>query len=281
MIYRDQIKVPFDDPPVFWRNTAVVESKKAVAQTSWLYRMLFPARRIHLLPREDGTVAELYFSQGMNYLDPANWRDPHVTYWLTQERRSNWKPKTEVAVWQNLANLIDTEHQCTPQVLSNYKSSDSEAMVVLQLYGVATNQASYLQSEKCAPRLPLGIVGNDVAEGFVQSFIDTAKLLATTVYRALKHKRDPGGVPQARVRWFYAASEQSLFQVLDLLCDSRADPMKLLQETEDKLLAPSRRLYQRGAQQLAAAWQSHVGDGRSPTKGVEQSQKNHQKEVEP
>ena len=237
MVYRDQIKVPFDDPPVFWRNTAVVESKKAVAQTSWLYGMLFPARRIHLLPREDGTVAELYFSQGMNYLDPANWRDPHVTYWLTQERRSNWKPKTEVAVWQNLANLIDTEHQCTPQVLSNYKSSDSEAMVVLQLYGVATNQASYLQSEKCALRLPLGIVGNDVAEGFVQSFIDTAKLLATTVYRALKHKEIPEVCRKQGVQRFYAASEQSLFQGLDLLCDSRADPMKLLQETEDKLLA--------------------------------------------
>lgn len=39
------------------------------------------------------------------------------------------------------------------------------------------------------------------------------------------------------VQRFYAASEQSLFQGLDLLCDSRADPMKLLQETEDKLLA--------------------------------------------
>lgn len=61
MVYRDQIKVPFDDPPVFWRNTAVVESKKAVAQTSWLYGMLFPARRIHLLPREDGTDGRTLF----------------------------------------------------------------------------------------------------------------------------------------------------------------------------------------------------------------------------
>ena len=182
-------------------------------------------------------MAELYFSQGMNYLDPANWRDPHVTYWLTQERRSNWKPKTEVAVWQNLANLIDTVHQCTPQVLSNYKSLDSEEMVVLQLYGVATNQANYLQSEKCALRLPLGIVGNDVAEGFVQSFIGTAKLLATTVYRALKHKEIPEVCRKQGVQRFYAASEQYLFQVLDLLCDGRVDPIKLLQETEDKLLA--------------------------------------------
>ena len=236
MICQDQINVPFDAPPVFWRNTEIVESKKQVAQTSWLYGMLFPARRIHLLPQEDGTVAELYFSQGMNYIDPANWRDPHVAYWVSKEKRSNWKPKAEIAVWQNLINIIDTERRCAPQVLSNYRQLGRGDVAVLWLYGVATHQASYLQTMKCTLRLPLGIVGNSTAEEFVQSFIDTANLLAQMVQRTLKSPEIPTVSCKQGVQRFYAFSEQSLFQVLDRLCDREVNWKELLQEMEDTLL---------------------------------------------
>ena len=39
-----------------------------------------------------GTVTEVYLSQGMNYVDPANWQDPHVVYIVNDKGKFNWKP---------------------------------------------------------------------------------------------------------------------------------------------------------------------------------------------
>ena len=68
----------FDSSPAFWRCTDTVEPKRKVGKTSWLYGMLFPARRVLLIPRPQG-VKEVYYSQGMNFCESSNWTDPHVT----------------------------------------------------------------------------------------------------------------------------------------------------------------------------------------------------------
>lgn len=48
MIGTDRINLSLDRPPVLWRNTNEVVPKEKAARTSWLFGMLFPARRIHL-----------------------------------------------------------------------------------------------------------------------------------------------------------------------------------------------------------------------------------------
>ena len=69
----------FDSVPVVLAVQQASRSQKAVAHTSWLYGMLFPARRVLLIPEADG-VREIYYSQGENFCEPGNWTDPHVTY---------------------------------------------------------------------------------------------------------------------------------------------------------------------------------------------------------
>lgn len=140
----NRIDIPFDTPPVLWRNTDPVVPKKEVSKTSWLYGMLFPARRITLLPGE-GAVSELYLSQGLNYIAKESWKDPFVTYRITKNGPAPWRPNQEKAIWRNLNDLVDIQGKKAPYVLRQYFELEKESEEAsICLYGVQTNQASYL-----------------------------------------------------------------------------------------------------------------------------------------
>ena len=250
MVCTDQIRIAFDEPPVIWRNTGTVESKRKVAQTSWLYGMIFPARRIHLVPGEDGTVTEVYLSQGMNYVDPANWQDPHVVYIVNDKGKFNWKPAADFSVWQNLASLINTRHQCAPQTLANYRELHTYGVVRLTMYAVATSQASYLQSARIDLRLPLEVVGDENAEEFITSYTQTAKVLSKTVSSALKYKEIPEVVRRSAVREYYTFVEQNLFELLNRLSVIRDGYSDLLREAEEQLLSELARCTQEKLSEL-------------------------------
>ena len=236
MVSIDETRVKFDDPLVIWRNNEIVVSKKDVAQTSWLYGMLFPARRIHLIPDKDGQVSSIYFSQGMNYMNPSNWLDPHVFYSVNEKGRFNCKPTAEFAIWQNLASLINTKNECAPQVLSNYVRFHTDGIVDMTLYGVATNQASYLQSSRNDLHLPVGIIGSETAEEFIRLYISSAKSLSKSVRMALAHREIPEGSRKEAIADFNSTSENLLFELLEPIC-SGADVRSLLRESEEKLLS--------------------------------------------
>ena len=239
MVPTGQITIKFDEPPVMWRNTAEVEARKQVAQTSWLYGMLFPARRIHLNPEADGTVKTTYFSQGMNYIDPETWPEPHAAYRMDEKGRFNLKPSTTFAIWKNLTCFIDTRKNCTPQTLSNYARIFDEGLANLSLYGVATNQASYLQAAKCDLRLPVSIIGSDEAEKFVIAFTETAKLLADAIGRvekSLMHKGEKDKCRKNAMQRFNDRSGAKLLALLDRLCEPAANLNGLLRETSEELI---------------------------------------------
>ena len=236
MVSIDETRVKFDDPPVIWRNSEIVESKKDVAQTSWLYGMLFPARRIHLIPDEDGRVSSIYLSQGMNYVNPSNWFDPHVIYNVNEKGRFNCKPTTEFAIWQNLASLISTRNECAPQVLSNYVRFHTGGVVDMTLYGVATNQSSYLQSSRSDLHLPVGIIGSETAEEFIRLYVSSAKSISKSVRLALAHREVPENSRREAIADFNSTSENLLFELLETLCGG-ADIRSLLLESEEKLLS--------------------------------------------
>ncbi len=239
MVPIGQVRIKFDDPPVAWRSTAEIEAKKQVAQTSWLYGMLFPARRIHLNPEPDGSVKNIYLSQGMNYIDPETWLDPHAAYRVNDKGRFNLKPSTAFAVWHNLVCFVNTQKSCAPQTLSNYAKIFDEGFANLTLYGVATNQASYLQTAKRDLRLPLGIIGSDEAEKFIIAFTEAAKLLADAIGRVekcLKHKGEKDACRKNAMQRFNDRSGAKLLSLLDQLCEPAADLNELLKATVEELL---------------------------------------------
>lgn len=240
MIPTNQVRIKFDEPPVVWRNTDEVESQKEVPQTSWLYGMLFPARRIHLNPEADGTVKSVYFSQGMNYIDPETWPEPHTAYRVNDKGRSNLKPSGSSAIWQNLVCFVDTAKNCAPQTLGNYARIFDEGLVSLSLYGVVIeNNSKYVQTAKRDLNLPLGIIGSDEAEKFIIAFTEAAKLLADAIGRVekcLKHKGEKDACRKNAMQRFNDRSGAKLLSLLDRLCEPAADLNELLKATVEELL---------------------------------------------
>ena len=102
----DYIGLPMDSPPVLWRRTEPILTKREVGATSWLQGMLFPCRRIRMIPNERGEVSEVYLSQGENYVNKESWRDPYVTYRRNDTSVFPMRPSSERAVWRNFCDII-------------------------------------------------------------------------------------------------------------------------------------------------------------------------------
>lgn len=231
MLGGDRIKLPLDRPPVLWRNPDEVTSKQKVAKTSWLLGMLFPARRIHLIPSEDGhCVASVYFSQGMNYAVTDAWEDPHVTYHITPKGRFNWKPSSDETIWRNLTDLIDTAGKRAPQIVAQYEDLDhSDRFLSLTLYGVETNQASYIKAQRHDLQIPKKIIGNETALRFITGYIAQAERLGRALYKSLNHEEiTEESRLQARQR-YYASCERLLWDQFEAMTAPAFDSESSLQ----------------------------------------------------
>ena len=232
MLDLDHIRIPFDRPPVLWRNTEEVEAKKLVAQTSWLFGMLFPARRVHLIPDDNGsTVFQVYFSQGMNYQVTNAWTDPHVAYRISDKGRFNWKPSEDESIWRNLACLIDLKQ--APQIVSQYTELDQpDGALFLTLYGIQTSQASYLRSQRHDLQLPNRLLGNDNALRYISNYIARAERLGNALYKSLPSREKenahtkyycPKEISVQTMQRFYAECEQLLWKELEALTQPDVD----------------------------------------------------------
>ena len=149
----------FDSIPVFWRSNKTVVPKQKEVRTSWLYGMFYPSRRVLLMPEEDG-VREIYYSQGMNFCEPANWTDPHVTYRYGKDGRFPWRPNVKRAVWRNLNDLVDVNEQHAPKILEVYAKIHEIGNMNISLYGAETNQASYVDMHSCDLQIPVILTKN-------------------------------------------------------------------------------------------------------------------------
>ena len=241
MIPTDAISLPFDQPAAFWQSDLEVTSKLQIVETSWLYGMLFPARRIHLIPEEDGMVSQIYLSQGMNYVAMEAWVDPHVTYRYNNKGRSNWKPSGEKAVWQNLNDLLTTHNGCAPRIFGQYRRLRPErSHVPVTLYGVQTNQASYISVRRQDFALPCAVLGNENAILLVAQFIETAERLGKSLMAALGHSEiGQESRLQARQR-FYSLCEGRLWPLLDRLGRDGTDLNQLIREEKSQMCSMAR-----------------------------------------
>ena len=228
MIDLDSVQGAFDDPPAVWRSAMEIEPKQVVAETSWLYGMLFPARRVTLIPDEHTqTVRKIYFCQGMNYLATQNWTDPYVTYHLNEKGRFAWRPKQERPVWRNLDALLKNKHKLRPRVLEQFaslKQGQDHAHVVL--YGVQTDQASYIDIMRHDLQIPTAAMQNPYAATLVEGCIGLSEQLAKVLRGALTHQEIPPSVVSAAEQAYYADCERQMWQLCDRIS---AEPQTDLQ----------------------------------------------------
>lgn len=269
MIAKESIKF-FDDIPVFWRNQhIVVEPKKEIVHTSYLYGMLFPARRILLIPDEKTqTVKSVYFSQGLNYTQKDHWTDPHVTYYESkQKQRCTCKPICEKLkrgkneclglsfvkpIWQNLNHFIGENKSW---IFSQYiKLKDyvvnHGGYVSLTVYGVRTSQASYLTEVRQDFDIP-EVMFQDIDFSLaVEDAIKTAESIGSALYLSLTHKELPPQIAAQALYDFYDKCGMRLLGLCDDLAREDADFEVCSRKWFEQVLDPcARRAYKQALEQ--------------------------------
>lgn len=206
------IDVPFDEPPVIWRSASEVMQKEAVGQTSWLRGMLFPARRVCLIPpNEENVITGVYLSQGENFVNKETWTDPFVTYRMLDTGRVPLRPKGEKPVWRSMYEI--TGRVGRSQLLHQYLDLADLSYARMTMYGVETNQASYLNIMRHDIRFRREITEQEELVGLLKTMVTASERLA----RKLRHcLRDENTVPEAvtndAVSYYYGKCETKFWE---------------------------------------------------------------------
>lgn len=209
------IEIPFDEPPVIWRSGDPVEPKKAVGQTSWLRGMLFPARRVSLIPPEDDEmVTGIYLSQGENFVNKETWTDPFVTYRIQDTGRFPLRPKGEKPVWRSMYEIVG--NQGRSQLLQQYLDLADESYAKLTLYGVETSQASYLDIMRHDIRFHKSITERDEVVQLLMKCVKTAERLAGKLRHCLRDDNIvPDNIAKDAVNVFYGQCETVFWKLCE------------------------------------------------------------------
>ena len=210
------IEIPFDEPPVIWRSDVVVTPKKTVGQTSWLRGMFFPARRVCLtLPNEGLEIAEVYLSQGENFVNKETWTDPYVTYRMLDTGRIPLRPKGEKPIWRSMYEIAG--HFGRSQLLQQYLSLADQPYAQITMYGVETSQASYLNIMRHDIRFRRELTEQETLVELLKKSVMAAERLARKLRHCLRDDNIvPEGVANDTVSTFYGKCESAFW----MLCET-------------------------------------------------------------
>lgn len=212
----DRIGISFDSPPVLWRRKTAVIPKQEVGKTSWLQGMLFPARRIHLIPDEEGNVTAVHLRQGENYVNKTGWRDPYITYRRGKDGFFPMRPSAERAIWRNLSDIVDVPGGQASQLLTLYRTPQRRDAVSLMLYGVETSQASYLGIYRHNLSFPLSLTRDPATVDCLRLCIRAVESLASVLRKSLSNVDSlSDAAASLAVQQYYQKCEARFWQLCD------------------------------------------------------------------
>ena len=242
----NEIKIALDQPPVLWRYQEAIEPKKVVTSTSWLLGMLFPTRRIHLIPEDDGAkIQSVYLSQGMNYINKDAWTDPCVTYRYLDSGRVPLRPQREKAVWRNFYDLIDVKNQHAPAVLRVYQEINMSRTIHMTLYGVETNNANYLQVMRHTLQFPVELAECETYVRWMRNMNEDAEALARSLKKALENPKVlPTHVASSAVQRYYDGCEQSFWKLCCIFSGAEEDVETTYTEWINEISKYARKAYE-------------------------------------
>ena len=214
----DSIGLQLDAPPVLWRRTDPIVPKREVGATSWLQGMLFPTRRICLIPDENGSVVGIYYCQGENFVNKASWRDPYVSYRLGKDGLFPMRPSADRALWRNLSDIVNIRGGQTSRLLTQYCSLWTAERVEIVLYGVETSQASYLGLYRHSLSFPLRLTESEITVKVLSLCISDAESLAAALRTCLsKVEVIPNSAVSSGVQRFYQQCESRFWTLCEAL----------------------------------------------------------------
>ena len=221
------IGIPFDTPPVFWRNFDPVVPENRVGMVSWLQGMLFPARKIQLLPNQNGTVSRICLFSGEKFENPNTWREPYATYHSEVDSVYPLCPTSENSLWRNISEIADTKEHAS-RFLQIYKDLHEDEYVHLTLYGVHVKkgQATYYSLRRHDLRFSL-ILSEQEQISLLTQCVSSAQDLGRELRKRLGEIGTvSGAVITAASREYDAACEKQFWK----LCEEAAAPDADLRE---------------------------------------------------
>ncbi|SEH22683.1 type I-E CRISPR-associated protein Cse1/CasA [Selenomonas sp. KH1T6] len=213
-----------------WRSDRDIVPKEEVVKTSQLYGMFFPSRRIRLIEHE-GMVKQMFYQPGLNFTGYAGWNDPHVAYRRGKDDIfTSIKPSVEKEPWRNIKTISeDYENGSVPAVINDFyqiqEEKGSYAMPV-QILGVVTSNASYLDTQSGMMILDTRIISNEDKRKYVANYIDMAENIGYILGKSLENIISPDdskrGINEVKqyVHRFYMECERKFYEIMDDLAVS-------------------------------------------------------------
>jgi len=233
-------ELPFDDPPIAWRNSAAIVPGREVSRTSYLYGLTWQARRIKLIPSEPGQctysgghsellVQRVYYQRGWKFAGHALWTDPHTPRVLTEKGTSSMKPRDGRSAWRDLAPLTLCRHTMptgssskvkalyrSPEVVNQYvtqwanelvQTNPSASSLRVEVFGLATNQAKLLSWVHDQLVIPVAIALSPPKSDLLQAEIEIVETIAREIKRHISKSTAAGNGTRDKKKKKSAVSE--------------------------------------------------------------------------
>ena len=228
----NSINLPFDNPPVIWRSYEPIQPKNKIAKTSWLKGMLFPARRIKLIKEKNSErITCVYICQGENYENKKIWHDPHVTYRTTKEGLVPLRPHSNRPIWQNLTNIIDIPGNHASDILKQYISVSDSDTASIKLYGVETNQASYLSVCQYDFVFPVNLTCDQNNIDLLRESISISEKLAKSLTKILSDITSlPTAIVSISLQRYYKQCEDKFWKLCNSVLEGKKENRVLYSE---------------------------------------------------
>lgn len=187
--------------------------KEKVASVSLLEGMTFPARRVRLLDNGDGSVKQIIFREGLDFVGYASWRDPHV---ILSDKGSSIKPSVGKDAWRNVASVFSGGGEAPLTVTQYGRLGRRDAMLAVVLYGASTKQAAYCTWSKDELLMPAVLVQNADKARELPKYIALADETASYLHKALVFIENTveckfGSIKEAVLQRYYASVRNKLF----------------------------------------------------------------------
>ena len=178
--------------------------------------MLFPTRRIHLIADDRGQVSAVHLCQGENFVNKESWRDPYVSYRLGKDGLFPMRPSAERAIWRNLCDIINVPGGQASLLLAQFNSLYTRDTAEIVLYGVETNQASYLGVYRHTLQFPLNLTRNDKTVTLLQLCVRSSEWMASALRGALSQVEViPNALISIAVQQFYRDCERRFWKLCE------------------------------------------------------------------
>jgi len=235
------LEIPFNNPPIAWRNTTSVIPGKEITQVSYLYGLTWQARRICLTySGRSGPVIvrSAYFQKGWKFQGHALWIDPYTPRLQSEKGLNSVKPRESRATWRDLAplalsgaNLISNTgerafrrpevvnqfiEEWTPELRSNKKLPSS---LQIEAFGLATNKAKFISWIHDILTLPVDIAASPAKSDLLTAEVDIVEQVNREIGRRIKAAGVANSIKQSVESAFFDQASSLLYGVLysDLL----------------------------------------------------------------